>query len=90
MDQCIDTRGCEYLESIFHDIAASMDCSTPAQAIKRFRQMMDAMDMNSPVSDQTDLDLPVLISSVNPVRLKNNPIQLDSETIRSLYRKIVK
>ena len=90
MDQCIDTRGCEYLESIFHDIAASMDCSTPAQAINRFRQMMDTMDMNSPVSDQTDLDLQVLISSVNPVRLKNNPIQLDSETIRSLYRKIVK
>ena len=90
MDQCIDTRGCEYLESIFHDIAASMDCSTPAQAINRFRQMMDAMDMNSPVSDQTDLDLQVLSSSVNPVRLKNNPIQLDSETIRSLYRKIVK
>lgn len=90
LDQCIDMRGREYLEGIFHDIAASMDCSTPVQAISKFREMMAAMDMSSPVSEHPASDLQVLCSSVNPVRLKNNPVQLDSETISSLYRKIIK
>lgn len=90
LDKCIDVRGSEYLDGVFHDIAASMGCSTPLQAINRFRQMMADMEMTGPVSGHLASDLQVLCSSVNPVRLKNNPVGLDSEAIRSLYRKIVK
>jgi len=34
-------------------------------------------------------DIEVLASSVNPVRLKNNPVMFNNEDFQSLYRKIV-
>ena len=34
-------------------------------------------------------DIDLLVASVNPTRLKNNPLELSKETIYELYRKIV-
>ena len=36
-----------------------------------------------------DNDFEVLKKSVNPVRLKNNPIALDEETVDYLYHRIM-
>lgn len=90
MDCCIDPRGSEYLSGIFQRIATAMGCAMPSDAIALFRQMMIDMDIQGPVSEHRPSDLSLLTSSVNPIRLKNNPVELDEEIIRSLYEVIVK
>ena len=90
MDCCIDPRGQKYLEGIFKSIATAMGCTTPDAAISEFRNLMTAMDMQNPASTNKADELDILSKSVNPIRLKNNPVQLDTDAIRSLYEIIVK
>lgn len=90
MDKCIDVRGREYLAGIFNQIAQAMRCDSPQQAIAEFRRMMGEMNLKNPAADKREEELNMLSTSVNPVRLKNNPIVLNEESIRSLYKKIVK
>lgn len=89
MDKCIDSRGQEYLGSIFDKIAFTMGCDNPKQAIAEFREMMIDMEMKNPVAENREHEIDVLSHSVNPVRLKNNPVGLEEATIVSLYELIV-
>ncbi len=89
MDKCIDSRGQEYLHSIFNQIALTMGCKTPADAIALFRQMMVDMELKNPVALTRDESIELLASSVNPIRLKNNPIELSREAIKELYSIII-
>ena len=90
MDKCLDSRGPEYLNSVFSSITLSMGCSSPDDAIVLFEQMMQNMELANPVANNRGEEIDTLSTSVNPVRLKNNPIELDAMTIRSLYEAIVK
>lgn len=90
MDKCIDDRGQEYLNDIFKQIAKAMGCDTPMEAISQFSQIMNDMELYKPISDNLESDIKLLSSSVNPVRLKNNPIRIDSQTSKRLYSFIVK
>lgn len=90
MDKCIDKRGKEYLNSIFMKISHAMGCETPEVAIKEFRNMMVEMELGSPVALNREDDITLLANSVNPVRLKNNPIELDSKAISFIYKLIIK
>lgn len=90
MDKCIDNRGLEYLAGIFTLISKAMGCDSPEQAIEEFRQMMKDMDLKNPVAENREEELKVLSTSVNPVRLKNNPIGLDVIVIEHLYSFIIK
>ena len=89
-EECIDKRGSEYLMGVFNEIARSMGVSTPVDAITLFREMMKEMELGNPVSENREADLETLASSVNLVRLKNNPIILEQDSISSLYSVIVK
>ena len=88
MNKCLDVRGSVYLNSIFSSIAQSMGCSSPNDAIVHFEKMMQDMELANPIKNTND-ELEMLSRSVNPVRLKNNPIMLDDTTIRSLYETIL-
>lgn len=88
MDKCIDIRGQEYLANIFKQIATAMGCDTPQLAISLFQDMMNAMELENPDAVNRDDELKMLSTSVNPVRLKNNPVQLDQD-IKKLYEKII-
>jgi alcohol dehydrogenase class IV len=90
MDKCIDVRGQEYLTTIFTLISKAMGCESPEKAITEFRLMMKEIDLKNPVAGNRDEEIDVLSHSVNPVRLKNNPVNLDERTIYSLYMLIVK
>jgi alcohol dehydrogenase class IV len=90
MDKCIDSRGQEYLADIFGQISHVMGCENPEQAIAIFRQMMVDMELINPVAGNRNEEIDVLSHSVNPVRLKNNPVELDEQTITALYKYIVK
>lgn len=89
MDKCIDKRGATYLFGIFNSIAKAMGAENSKSAITIFRDMMNRMELVNPSSEKKDEGLDVLSTSVNPVRLKNNPVELSSTTILSLYDKIV-
>lgn len=91
LDKCIDNRGSDYLQNTFDQITRAMGVSTgPVDAIKEFRYMLDMLEIHNPYSNKRSEDLDILSSSVNPIRLKNNPVSLDKETIYSLYNRILK
>lgn len=90
LDKCIDSRGQEYLIGIFAQISKSMGYENPKQAIAAFREMMKEMDLKNPVAGNRQDELNVLSTSVNPVRLKNNPVELESVAIHNLYDTILK
>ena len=90
MDKCNESRGQDYLTRIFVDISKAMKCKNPEQAIIKFREMIKEMELKNPVGMDRKEELKVLSTSVNPVRLKNNPVLITKETALSLYSKILK
>ena len=66
-----------------------MGCENPKLAIAALRQMMADMDLNNPVAVNWEEESEVLYTSVNPVRLKNNPVVLSSIVIKELYQQIL-
>lgn len=90
LDKCIDPRGSSYLEQIFNNISTVMGCETALDAIALFEKMMSEMELLNPISSDRDEDLKVLSTSVNPIRLKNNPVNLEVRCISDLYGKILR
>jgi alcohol dehydrogenase class IV len=88
--KCIDSRGQDYLSSIFMHISKAMGSANPVKAISEFRKMMVEMDLKNPMAGKREEELKVLSTSVNPVRLKNNPVELDIASIKNLYEVIIK
>lgn len=87
---CIDVRGRDYIVKIFDEIANAMGCSYASEAIFEFVKMMKEMELTNPVAEDRQKEIEILSSSVNPVRLKNNPVELDKSSIIDLYKGILK
>lgn len=87
-DKCIDVRGKEYLKSIFVEIAHAMNCESVKAAQNKFAELLLKLNISKPDSIK-DQDFDLLKNSVNPVRLKNNPVELTTESIDYLYHKIL-
>jgi len=81
-EQCVDARGTDYLKGIFREISALI-------TVDDFREMMTAMELGRPVSDNPSAHIDILSTSVNPIRLKNNPVRLSEDVIRRLYGAIL-
>lgn len=90
MDKCADVRGKDYLSRVFFEIAKSIGCESPIDAIVVFRRMMEEMNLKNPIPKNTEEELEILATSVNPVRLKNNPIEIDDAGIRKVYSHILR
>lgn len=102
LDLCVDPRGSAYLETVFTDIARTLRRDDPKQCIDDFRNRMRQYDMLPPVprnrvetwrvASVQDMrhDVSLLAKSVNPVRLKNNPVALSEPALRMMYEKIVR
>lgn len=87
---CIDVRGRDYMIRIFDMIANAMGFSHASEAILEFRMMMAEMELANPIAGDRYKEIEILSSSVNPVRIKNNPVELDKSTIINLYQEILK
>lgn len=87
-DKCVDPRGQAYLKSAFVDIARTMGVDTAEEAVEKFASLYDELELMKP-SDVKENDFGILKTSVNPDRLKNNPVKLDVDTIERLYREIL-
>lgn len=85
-DNCIDSRGKIYVESIFKEIALAMKCDTVEGAISKIEKLLENLEIHSPKVEKKDLD--EMILSINIERLKNNPIRLKKENIKEIYIKV--
>ena len=72
----------------FDDIAWALGEKNNDEAVVFFEKLLGDLDI-SPPKNVPDSDLGILVSSVNLQRLQNNPVQLDNETIKDLYTKIL-
>lgn len=86
-NNCIDIRGERYVRDVFENISRSVGAGSIEEAIRIIRNMMAEMGLGSPsfVND-AEAELELLCKSVNPIRLKNNPIQIDHDGIYTLYK----
>ena len=89
LEMCIDSRGQEYLSGIFHDIAHAMGGANPYIAIDIFTCMLKDMKLDNPISDNLSSDISLLTISVNPIRMKNNPVAMDMSIIKAIYENVV-
>lgn len=87
VESCIDNRGQEYVQETFEQIAKAMGCDSVQDAIVQLREMMAVLGMSVPKMENAE-DFDTLRNSVNPVRLRNNPVGLSVEAINGLYHKI--
>lgn len=88
-EKCIDPRGEDHLAFIFEWLGRLMQCDSPEKGLMMFRSIMFGLDMPKPESKNREEELDVLTRSVNPERLRNNPVALDEEVIRFIYNKIL-
>ena len=87
-DKCIDPRGEMYLKSIFCEIAYALGVETPEQGAEKLQSIFETLEFEIPTATTEQYE--ELKTSVNPVRLKNHPIQLTEETIDALYHEILR
>lgn len=89
IDDCIDDRGPHYLKETFNQIACSMGHHSPEEAVKDLRHILNELEISSPATNNRLHDLDILSSTVNPIRLRNNPVALNIKSIYSLYGRII-
>lgn len=83
IDDCTDIRGEQYLKDTMAQLAKIID-------IDFYKEMMKKMEIISPCTNDKENDLDILTQAVNPVRLKNNPVALDAEVLKGMYRRILR
>jgi len=88
-DKCTDQRGTAYLDGVFTSISKAMGKENPIEAVRGFNDILRELEIKKPVSTSRDKEISVLSKSVNPIRLKNNPVLLQDEVIKKLYEYIV-
>ena len=86
-DKCIDPRGSEYLIKLFGELAVAMSCDSTTEMCNKFDDIFSGL--NLPAPNYREEDFEILTTSVNPVRLKNNPVSLSVDTIDMLYHLIL-
>lgn len=87
-DKCTDPRGSEFLDQIFDEIAGAFGCENGEQAVAQFTSIIKRFNLQIPEASEEEYI--ILKKSVNPVRLKNNPVGLDENAIEQLYHEILK
>jgi len=75
------------LERVFQDLAQAMGCETAGASIDKFQNLLVKLELKTPAAKPEDFR--ILKSSVNPVRLKNNPVSLSPEAVDVLYHQIL-
>lgn len=87
-NRCIDSRGRDYLEQMFVELACALDTSDAKEAVDIYDMFLNSLELEMPnIVEEAHIN--ILKKSVNLVRLKNNPIELDEEILEELYRQIL-
>lgn len=86
-DKCIDSRGREYITCTLDEIGQAMGCADARSGAEKLISIFNKLELDVPTA--TANQFVELKASVNPVRLKNHPIELDVDAIDMLYHKIL-
>ncbi len=86
--KCADLDSRHRLEEALKEIAEAMGCSSVDEAAQKMEDLFANLQLDIPEAGEWELQQ--LTDSVNPVRLKNYPIDLDKDTIKLLYRRILR
>ena len=54
-----------------------------------YQRLLTELEMEYPVAGNREAELEILADSVNPLRLKNNPVAFDRDTLKAMYERIV-
>lgn len=87
INSCIDYRGKDYLALTFDELAKIFNCTDAISGAEKFGEIFRELELHIPKVSEGDYL--ILKASVNPVRLKNNPIWLDENAINHLYHQIL-
>ncbi len=88
-DRCADPRGSVHLKHVLKELDCLMQCNLDDKGLVLFRTILCSLQLPKPQVKNRDAELATLVSSVNPVRLKNNPVPLEEDTIRNIYNNIL-
>lgn len=89
LNKCVDKRGTAHLENVLDEIANTLHCKSREESVEMFSSLVDSLMLQRPQSHSREEDLEILSQSVNPVRLKNHPIELNELDARNIYERIV-
>ena len=78
--QCTDPRGMAHLQSVLGCFPVDLPW---------FRQLLQQLELSRPTAGDRSREIALLTASVNPIRLKNNPVLLDRDTLQAMYERIV-
>ena len=82
IEDCIDSRGADYLRNTLSEIVILI-------SVERYKEMFEKMELKFPVATDREAELEALVKSVNPVRLKNNPVGLSEVVLKDMYGRII-
>lgn len=83
-----EKRGEDYLEKIFSMVSLTLGTDSSIRAITSFYDFLKSLKIAFPKISEEDID--ILTSSVNSIRLGNNPVFLSEKDIRYIYVKLAK
>lgn len=86
LSKCIDSRGEIYLRQVFKELAKAYGCDVPEKAAQKFSEILCNLNLQKLSAKEEDYE--ILRSSVNPIRMRNNPIELGADIIDYLYHRI--
>lgn len=82
-EDCIDGRGVGYFKDTLAQIIEMIDLSY-------FKTMIEKLEMSHPSASDKEAEIEILAQSVNPVRLKNNPVSLSEDVLKKMYWRSIK
>lgn len=88
IERCADNRGIGYLKNTFMEIMKTFRCNDIRKGKQYIRNLLMKLDLYNIDFNIKDID--ELTKSVNTVRLKNNPIKLESKDIKEIYTNLFK
>lgn len=87
INNCIDPRGKAYVCDMLKELAELFNCESIEQGAEKFQELLDSLDLPKPTAGENDLE--ILTKSVDPNKLKSNPVALNEEVIKELYKLII-
>ena len=85
---CTDPRGVDDLRGALDEIGVCLGGNGARDGAERLNELFDSLHLAVPEATKEQFE--TLRTSVNPVRLKNHPIRLNTETMDGLYHRILR
>lgn len=86
-NDCIDPRGEAYVFGMLKELAELFNCESIEQGAEKFKELLTLLDLPKAKAGENDVE--ILTNSVDPTKLKSNPVALNKEVIKELYKQII-